>query len=559
MSHHLSVLRRFLPWGSDNQPHKKEMKFPLISIGISSILINILSLALPIALIQTYDRIIPNKSYETLYVLGVIVIVSLILEIFLKLIRSYILEWSAAVYEHKTYCAAMEHISKADPIAIDKAGIGSILVWLDKIPRLREFYGYQPVFLLVIDFPFMLIYLALICYLGGWLVIPLILIISIYLLLIWHESGSMYDTVVKFYATIKFRNNFLIEVLKGIHTIKSFGSESFFMRRYDRLNDSLWKYSHFLSTKMGIVFNETIALSQLIIVAAATTGAILFLHGNLALGAFSACILLSYRLVYPIQRSITFIQKMNDILFYQASVDNIFKIPLMSSENKIIEKINGKIEIKNIFLKFPHSETPLFEEMSLIINPNTCISISSDLHEGQTTLLNLISGILKPDSGEVLIDGIESHDISRDQYNDVFSYLTTNGEIFQGTIRENLTFFGAYSDQKAEEVAHHLGVDSVTQYLPLGYETQLLDNAADLISPGMKQRISIARSLASNAKIILLDHSDSTLDLEGIEYLINYIKILKKNKTIILLSNDDTILKLADFHYKILNKKIVEV
>lgn len=559
ISHDINELGRFIPWGSDNQPHKREMKFPIFSIGLSTFLINILSLALPIALIQTYDRIIPNKSYESLAVLGIIVLGALILELLLKLIRSYILEWSGAVFEHKTYCAAMEHLSKADPIAIDKAGIGSILVWLDKIPNLREFYNYQPVFLLIIDFPFMLIYLGLIWYLGGWLVIPPLVLVCIFILAVWFESGTMYDTVVKFYTLLKYRNNFVIEVLKGIHTIKSFGSESFFMRRYDRLNNTLWQYSHFLSEKMGIIFNQTIVLSQLIIVVVSTTGAILFLNGELALGAFSACILLSYRLIYPIQRSITFLQKMNDIIYYQKSVDSIFNIPLMSTNNTAIKDLKGHIEIQNVTVKFPQTKTPLFKNMSFNVEPNTCISISAEPHSGQTTLLNLISGIIKPDSGTILIDGVPSSDIPRDQYKEVFGYLTTTGEIFQGTIRENLTFFGAHDDKYAEKVARELGIDSITKYLPLGYETQLLDNAADPISPGIKQRISTARILASNAKIILFDHPDSTLDLEGIQYLINYMKTLKKNKTIIILSNDKNILKLADKHYKISNKKISEV
>ncbi len=547
-----------MPWGSPNEPHKREIKFPIFSVGLSTFFINILSLALPIALIQTYDRILPNKSYETLLALGAIVVIALILEICLKLIRSYILDWSGAVFEHKTTSAALEHLSKADPAAIDKMGLGKILAALEKIPYLRDYYSYQPVFLLIIDLPFMLIYLALITYLAGWLVVPILTLVIIYILSVWFESGMMSPSTKKYLSMLSHRTNYIIESLKGIDTIKSLGSESLFLRRYDRLNSAIWQYAHFINLRMGMIINQIITMSQLLTVVVATTGAALLLNGHLTIGAFSACILLAYRLIYPIQRSVTFLQKMNDILYYQKAVDSLFKIPLMSPSTMKIKKIKGLIEIENVTLHFPHSNDPIFENMSLKIESNTCVSISAELHAGQTTILNLIAGLIKPDSGKILIDGVPSSDISEDQYNHVISYIPTNGIIFQGTIRENLTFFGAYSDKKAEEIAHELKIDSTIKYLPLGYETQLFDNAADPISPGIKQRISIARALASDAKIILFDHADSTLDLEGIDHLINYLKILKKTKTIVIFSNNKAILQLADKGYILSNKIISE-
>lgn len=557
--HHISILKQFLPWGDVSYPHKREMKFPLLSVGMCTFLINIFSLALPIALIQIYDRIIPNKSYESLVALTALVFVSLIMEIFLKLIRSYILEWSGAVFEHKTYCAAMNHLSKANSLAIEKVGLGTILAYLDKINKLKEFYSYQPVFLILIDLPFMVLYLFLIWYLGGWLVLPPIIIVGFFLLNIWKDTEDMAHPTHEYYQYNKKRTSYIIETLKGIHTIKSFGAESFFLRRFDRLNHSIWNYSHQLSVKMGQIFNKTVALSQFITVTVSTTGAILFLYGKLPLGAFSACILLAYRLIYPMQRSITFLQKMNDIMYYQSSIDNLFNIPLIGEKSSVIENIKGEIELKNVTLQFENTNEPLFKDLVLHIKPNSCIAIKAELHSGQTTLLNLISGLIKPNLGDVLIDNVPSFNISREQFPKILSYITTNGEIFPGTIRDNLTFFDAYDSDKAEEMAQLLGINSITSYLPLGYETQLLDNPADPISPGMKQRISIARTLASDAKIILFDHADSTLDIDGILYLKDCIKSLKKDKTIILLSNDKEILKLADTVYQIKNKKIAPI
>lgn len=550
------IFYRFLPWNQKRQPHKERVKSPLFYIAFSSIVINLLSLALPIAIIQAYDRIIPNRSYDTLLMLGLIVMAALLLECVLKLLRSYMLGWSGAVFEHRTYCEAMDHLRRADLLAVEKRGTISLILAFNALTRLRDYYTSQAAFLILTEFPFFFIYLSLLWYLGGWIVIIPIIMIALFIIYVWYDAIQSMPQARAYDKENARRLQLIVEIIKGLHTLKSFGSEKLFIRRFEQIMEKVGFLIYTMNVGANHIYNLTITLSQFLTIAISTTAAILFIHGKLGLGSLSACILLSGRLVSPLQKSIAFLQRTNDLHLAQDKVDSIFNIPSFKKQEEISAKESqefgqGNIEFKDLVLHDTKTKKIIFDHLNLKIASNSCIAFHESSQIGRSTLLNLIAGVFPPEKGEILIDGEDPFFFSEDKYEKMIGFCTHNAPIFQGTIRENLTFFGNYEDAVVEEIAKALGVDKASQFLPLGYETFLSDSSADPISPGIKQRIALVRCFAAHPKIILLDHANSSLDFIGVSLLHTYLQSLKGKRTIVIVSNDSKILNLADIHYQL--------
>lgn len=137
-------------------------------------------------------------------------------------------------------------------------------------------------------------------------------------------------------------------------------------------------------------------------------------------------------------------------------------------------------------------------------------------------------------------------------------YLPEKGAIFQGTIMENLTFFGTIPEENALTAATHLGVTEAVALLPNGFKTTLSDSVADPLPPGLKQRISIARALAARPRIILFNNADRSLDRNGYNLVFKVLGRLKKNTTLIIVSDDRNILRLADREFYIVDGVLQE-
>lgn len=537
-----------LNWNYQNHlEDTNKFKLPIIYLTISSLVINILSLMLPIMTLHTYDRIIPNKSYETMVVLLVVLFLSLTLETILKLVRSYLLGWAGAIYEHKTTADAVQKLLSAKSRETQKHSSGEYIQGLSSIQKLREFYSGQALIVLT-DIPFLFVYLFLIAYIGKFLILIPLVLIGVFVFYIWKQSQIIMTETKEREIASTHRIDFIIEMLNGIHTVKSFGIEKLFLRRADRLQTKLTTLNYMLATANGKTLNFIMVISQLMTMGVAALGAILVVEEIIGMGALAACILLAGRVMQPIQRSITFIHKIHDFEISQEKLNTIFNIPIPKLQNTN-QTPQGHLIVENMSFNLSHQSTQLLKNINLNLEEKGIIAIKGEQNSGKTMLFNLIAGITAPTKGKIRIDGIDPQDIPPQTYSHFIGYVQSKNAIFQGTINENLTFFGATPLLEAQEVAQKLGIDKAISYLPLGYETPLFDTFSDAISPGLKQRISIARILAQKPKIIIADQADTSLDMQAIKMLKNYLVELKSHCLIIVSTYNPRILEICDQIY----------
>lgn len=524
---------------------------------IATIAINLLSLALPIMVLQIYDRIMTNHSVDTLSVLAIGVCIAILFEAILRIARSYTTSWSGMVYEYTMAANAMRCYINADPARLKTEGAGKQIQNLGAFSKLRDFYSGQTLITLV-DIPFALMFLVLISYLTGELVfVPLTLII-IFTAITWFMGNKLMHALQEQDANDDKRYNFIIETLQGIHSIKSYGIESVFQRRYERMEEdsTISNYNTSLISTEGYTFG--IFFNEIMVVSVVSFGAPMVINNQLTTGALIATILLSGRLMQPIQKALFLWTQFQDYRIAYTKAEEMFSIDqIKRTKPEEVQKKIGSIQLINV--GFRYDTKIVFENINLDLRLPDIIAIHGPNDAGKSTLLRLIAGISEPSSGEVLIDGLSASSLISEDLVHHVGFIAAENVMFQGTILENLTAFDAEKEGQAMELVALLKIDKEIALLPNGYETKINDGFADSIAPGIKQRIAIVRVLLNKPKIILFNNADKGLDREGYHHLIKLLTMLKGKVTMVITTDDHNISRLADKHYLLKNQKLVQV
>ncbi len=525
---------------------------------LSTLVINLLALAMPIMMLQTYDRILPSHGIGTLVLLISGVACAVTLEVGLRLARSYLTGWSGSVFEHKTACAAMAHLLNANVQAFEKQGAGAYIQKMAAISRLRSFYSGQALMTMV-DLPFVFTFLFLIAYIGGDLVFVPLTLFLLFCIISWIVGMRLKKEVKEQDFSDKIRYNFLIETLTGIHSIKSQGLEKFFFRRNDRLQNRI-SAAHFqVALSNNIALSAGMLFGQIMTVSVVSYGAIKVLNGDMGTGGLAACLLLSGRVMQPVQRALGLWTRFQSFFIDRQELEDIFALPGSTYDDTTTQMPpTGLISCKKLSFAYDKKGPLIFDNIDLSLTTGQSISLIGEQGSGKTTFINLLTGLYAPTTGQITIDRTSPSKVSPVQLASHIGYLPEKGEIFHGTIMENITFFGTINEIDALKAADHLGVSEAVALLPNGYKTVLSNSVTDPIPPGLKQRISIARALATKPRIILFNNADRNLDRSGYNLVFKILGRLKKNTTLIIVSDDRNILRLADKEYYIVKGKLQE-
>lgn len=549
-----------LHWPLQNDILKpKGFKTAAFSLLIATFGINILSLALPVLTLQVYDRILPNQGTGTLPVLITGVCLAIMLEMMLRLSRAYVIGRAGAAYEHRLACEAMKKVLQSELSQIGNYGIGEHLHRMGSIGKLRDFYnGYA--LSVWLELGFVPVFLAIIIYIAGPLaLVPAIIVGAFTFLSLW-KGLKLKDALKAREKSDDKRFNFLIESLEGVHTIKSFALEKFFERRYEKLEENSTIANYKVTQQMASTFNSAAIFSHIMVSSVICVGAMMVLNGYLSTGGLIATLLLSGRIMQPIQKALSLWARYQDYRLARRHLEDLFNTPqkcYSSDKNPANSVPQGKLEIENLRFGFDGGKgQTILKDISLELKRGEAVFISGAHGSGKTILLDVIAGIYTPQSGIIRVDNEVLENYEPVRLIKHIGYIRSNAIIFRGTIRDNITCFGQTNEKQAREIAALTGVDAEIAKLSGGFDTFLSGNSTDNIPLGLKQRIAITRVLANKPKIILFDNADGALDLEGYKMIYSLLARLKSKTSMILVSEDRNIMALAERHYKLQNGRL---
>tara|TARA_A100001015_G_scaffold303029_1_gene392000 strand:- start:10163 stop:11893 length:1731 start_codon:yes stop_codon:yes gene_type:complete len=216
-----------------------------------------------------------------------------------------------------------------------------------------------------------------------------------------------------------------------------------------------------------------------------------------------------------------------------------------------------KIEFKNIYFKYPASTSPVFEDLNFSIKSKECIGITGNSGAGKTTLIDLFLGFLKPQNGEIFINGKK---VRNENFNlaEITAYLPQQALIIDSSLKDNITLENREQDiemKKVESSIQNANLNKYVSSLDKKYETIIGDNGLRL-SGGQNQRLALARIFYHAREIVIMDEATSSLDKETESIIVENINNFKGKKTIIVITHKDKTLKYVDKIFEIKDKKL---
>ncbi len=523
----------------------------VMSLLLATVAINVLSLALPVMTLQVYDRILPNEGSGTLNVLMTGVCIAVILELFLRLSRAYMTGLSGAVYEHRMACQILGRTLNANLSRMPAHGVGEHLHYMSSVSKLKEFYnGYA--LTIITELLFVPLALAVILYVSGWLVLVPVAILVLFLTLSLFNGMSLRQALQQREAKDDKRFNFLVETLEGIHTIKALALEKYFERRYEALEEASVLANYAVTQKTAATFNSGAICSHLMVASVITAGAWAVLSGTLTTGSLIATLLLSGRLMQPVQKALSLWARYQNFQLARNNAAKLMHMPQQVVNPRAHDELivrEGTLELVNVTFRYNRDATAVLKNCSLSLRRGKAVVISGEHGSGKSTLMKLIAGIYSACDGTIIIDGEDISTFSNEELSHHVGYIQSTPFIFRGTIRDNITSFGQIPERQAREVAALIGLDKDIALLPAGFDTFLNGNETDNIPHGLKQRIMIVRTLARKPKLILFDNADRSLDKEGYTAIYRLLARLKGKVSMILLTDDHNLRSLADQNY----------
>ena len=511
------------------------------------------SLSLPHLVRTGIDSYIVNTALEQnerihgLALLAIIFIVVIICGFVANFFQVLTLEWIGQTIMHRMRQQLFGHMLSLDLTFFNNNPSGKLVTRLtNDIQNMHEMFT-SVIVTLFNDF----IKLAGIMFILFWMNSKLALIISILLPLIvlntfWfsHLARDAFRTVRTHLAKI---NAFLQESLSGIGVIQMFMRQEDTYHRFAGLN-SEYLAKNLYQIKLFAIFMPVIEL-----LSAVTIGCIIWYGGgeviqrNMTIGELAA--FLSYmRLFFQPIRELS--QKYSIVQSALASAERIFQLldtkagPDTKPTVPRVGPLKGSLEFRRVFFSY-EDEQPVLRDISFSVGSGSVLAIVGATGSGKSTVVNLIERFYEPDSGEILIDGLDVKTFDRKSLRHQLGFVMQDVFIVPGSIRENIVLDSKISDKELDAIVEQAQLDQLVYQLPQGLETKIGVGAMEL-STGQKQLLAFARVLARNPRILILDEATSSVD-SATEILVdNAIAKTLANRTSIVIAHRLSTIRLAD-------------
>ena len=521
-------------------PILKEYKNTLFQILISGLVVQIFVLSNPLLIQVIIDKVISQRSLDTLQVLGFALLVITVIEAVLSSIKSFILSETTNRIDQKLGIKIIDHLFRLPLEYYDKRSIGELSNRVGELEKIRNFLTSQGINTFL-DALFSLVYIFVLFLYSGKLTLIALSVIPIQILITYYGSPLFKKQYRKAAIDNANTQSYLVEVLSGIQTVKTQNAET----------SSRWKWQNYYSKFIKSTYQKTITavslnqltqslqkISQLIVL---WYGAIMVLNGEFTLGQLIAFRIISGYVTQPILRLSTIWQQYQEIKISFERLGDIVNTP-KENESKDLGKIqlpsvDGNILFDNVSFKFIGDSKTTLNKINCQIDKNSFVGIVGKSGSGKSTFCKLISRLYVPNEGSVLIDKYDIQKVEISSIRRQLGIVSQDPLLFAGTIRDNISFGDeSFSDKEIVEASKICCAHDFIMELPLGYNTKISEKGSTL-SGGQRQRIALVRALLKKPKIIILDEATSALDIETEQLFVKNLLKKFKNSTIIMITH----------------------
>ncbi len=514
---------------------------------LAAMLVNLFGLVTPLLTMLVYDRVVPNRALETLWVLVIGAGMVMLFDFAMRLLRGYIIDIASRQIDITLSARIMERVLGMCLHARPRS-VGSFAANLRAFETVRDFIASTTATALI-DLPFALLFLFVTLWIQPWMVLPPLLGFAIavgYGLFIQRRMHELAELTHRASAQ---RNAVLVEGLIGLEVIKTLGAESQMQTRWEqntRYQSEIGARLRFLAASATTV---TQTLQQFVLVSILVLGVYQIGAGGLSQGGLIACVMLASRALAPLAQVAALLTQFHAARTALEGVSQTMELPLeRAADRQFLHRpvLRGAIEFRDVSFRYPHAALPALQHVSLRIQPGEKVAIIGRVGSGKTTLEKLMLGLYAPESGAVLVDGVDVRQLDPAELRRNIGYVPQNVELFYGTLRENIALGTPHADDwdllSAAEMA---GISRLANAHPQGFD-MMIDERGESLSGGQRQEIALARALLRDPPMLLLDEPTSAMDHSTEDQLKQRLREYLKDRTLILVTHRNSLLDLVD-------------
>ncbi len=526
------------------------------ALGIT-LLMTLLNLAAPLFALAVFDRAVAGGSPWALAYLAVGVAVAVACDWVLRSIRARIFAFVGARLDNIVGVEAFRKTLALPLQVIERTTVGAHVTRIRDLEAVREFLA-GPAAPALFDAPMVVVLVAMIAYLGGWTSLPPLLCVALAAAIAVAARPVVARRAAEAAEAAAALQELTVEILGGMRAIKYCGAEDTWLGRYRALSaaasSSELRASRFAAALTGASYFVIAAAGA----ATALIGALQVEAGATTLGGLAACLILAWRAMAPVHAAVAASTRVATVESGIARLNELMATKTAREAGPpahALTPVKGKVAFAGVTLRYDPELPPALDNVNFEMKKGRIVAVLGGNGAGKSTLLKLLAGMYRPDHGSILIDDRNTLSMPVHELRQAIAYVPQTPQFFYGTIAQNLRLaHPTASDEDLRWAARQAGaledIEALEQgsgdWKRTGFDVRLGDSGAGQVSPGLLQRLNLARGYLKRAPILLLDEPGSGLDMKGDQALMRALANLRAQTTVFIVTHRPSHLKMAD-------------
>ncbi len=543
-------------------PALKRYRGVLIQVLSASFVVQLFTLANPLLIQVIIDKVITQRSLDTLQVLGIALVVVTILEGVLGSLKTFLFAETTNRIDQRLGAEVIDHLLRLPLGYFDRRPVGELGTRVAELEKIRNFLTGQAL-TTILDAAFSVIYIAVML-IYSWLLTLIALSVLPIQIGLTVLGAPLFRRQFRAAAEENAKTqSHLVEVLTGIQTVKAQNVEMV----------SRWRWQGFYSQYIARTFEKTITgtalnqtsqvlqkISQLMVL---WIGASMVLSGDLTLGQLIAFRIISGYVTQPLLRLSTIWQNIQELRVSFERLADVIDTPEESDEvdksKVMLPPLKGDVRFENLSFRFRPGQPQVLKEVNLEIPAGTFVGIVGQSGSGKSTLMKLLPRLYAPEEGRILIDDYDIGKVELYSLRRQIGIVPQDPLLFSGTVSDNIALTNPeVSSEEIVRAARLANAHDFIMDLPSGYSTPVGERGAAL-SGGQRQRVAIARTLLSNPKLLVMDEATSALDYETERKVCDNLLGNLNDRTVFFITHRLSTIRQADVIVMLHQGAVVEV
>lgn len=523
-----------------------------LHVALATLLVNVLSIVVSLYVMNVYDRVVPNRTYETLWVLTIGTIGALLFDFVARTLRAWLVDTAGKRADLEISAGLFRRLLD---IQLNQKPVSSGAF----VSNLRDFEAIREVLTsatltALIDLPFFLLFVAVIAAIAAPLaIVPLVAIVAVVIvgaLVQAPLARSIRDSMKESSQ----RQGLAVETVEGLETLKVNNAQAHAQQRWEWYTETVALESMKSRNLSNLVINATSTLQQLATVATVVIGVYLIHDARLSMGGLIGAVILCGRAIAPLGQVAGLAVRLQQA---RTAFDGLQALIDKTSERDpersylSLQSVRGDIGLSGVDFSHDPQGSTLFRGLNLSIRAGERVAILGRTGSGKSTLLRLAAGLYVPSAGLVTLDGIDLRQIDPADLRASVALLPQDARLFLGTLRENLDMARAdraRDDDRLVEVLRQFGLDRFIAQHPRGIDMPLGEDGLGL-SGGQKRLVCLARMALRDPAVALLDEPTSGLDPGTEQQILRAIAQWARSgreRTLVVVTHRPQVLEIVD-------------